>query len=264
MASFRDSCGTKLKGLGKSNEKVRRYARWIVFVRVPVAFFSAAFSGKHATEEAHRRQVALHWVAVLLSITDWVPYFLYTVDRWPHLRGARHWLMMQLFWATPATAIGSISFHVAWVYLATVDRPDFLSGPGAAVFALWLLGCTAAEQLLITLGWLYYTFLPGIRSRTPYEPVLKVVNPVHVPIDTEVDNTDVSERGGQLARLYRSQQSPGNNDRQSLNYIIQERRELVSEHVDIVMPVREHSESIVRSSVANRCLERQPKRIWRI
>lgn len=259
MASFRRSCATKLKGLRKSNESVRRYARWIVFVRIPFAFFSVAFSGKDATEEAHRLRLAFHWVALLLSIIDWVPYFLYTVDRWPHLGGLRHWLMMQLFWATPATAIGSISFHVAWV-LATADR----SGPGAPALALWLLGCTAAEQLLIMLGWLYYTFLPGIRSRAPYEPVLNVINRVHVPIDTEVHNTDLSQGRGQLERLYRSQQSSENNDQQSFNYVIEERTEPVPEHVDTVIPVREHSESTVRNSVVNICLGRQLKRTRRI
>ena len=159
------------------------------------------------TEAAQRRQAACVFVAFLLGITDWIPFTLCTWQRQPSILTK---------WATPAMGMVSCLFHIAWVFMAMNDRPDFLSRMAAAGVALCYLAVTTIETLLMTAGWLYFTFYPPIRRPLAYEPRLEVFEQDQGPIDNEgPDLTDYP--AGPIERLYLMQQSS--------SYSIEERRD---------------------------------------
>ncbi|KAK2755088.1 hypothetical protein FQN54_006617 [Arachnomyces sp. PD_36] len=196
-------------------------------VRIFVLVFYLAFCRgfKYPTDEARHRQIAFGAVSLLLSLTDWFPYFLYSATWTP-----KAWILPE--WVTPTVGAVSFLFHAAWAYTAVVDRPPFLSRVAGAMFPLVIFGCASIAHLLMNAGWLCYTFYPELKLPLAYEPVLEDADQDHVLLENEApESTDAS--GGQLARLYHAQQSP--------DYSIERRSDREREHVDNPIPVSSRS-----------------------
>lgn len=58
---------------------------WLFAVRIAALIFYLAFGGsfKYGTPEGRYRQAAFASVSLLLSIIDWMPYSIYTLQRQP-------------------------------------------------------------------------------------------------------------------------------------------------------------------------------------
>jgi hypothetical protein len=213
-----------------------RCAGWLFAIRIAALIFYLAFCGsfKYGTPEGRYRQAAFASVSLLLSIIDWMPYSVYTIQRQPSNLTK---------WAALTTGAVSFLFHASWVYMAMVDRPDFLSRIGGAMFALVVFVCTSIRQLRMTVGWLFFAIYPAIRVPLAYEPVLKINEQNHVPIASE-DPDSIDSSGGQLARLYQVQQSS--------DYNIEEGSDQEPERIENFISVSSHLESTDGCRVADR------------